>query len=349
MQRILRRAATLHQQEARKIAAKKRTEFVAERLQLRSQKKQQRALQVEQLKFARDAHRQDWRLGPLAPNRNYGTDGDTFGGVDRNAVSPLPLPESLQIKDWNIVEGDRVVLLRGLDKGEIGIVKQLLRDTNHLIVNQLNMAYQKKPELFSKLDGDSSRITATEIAVKYEDVRLVHTMRDQKTGVKRDVIVEEIDMRKIKTDKHTGKKTWARYVPGTDSEIEWPYDDEPEYEDRPDDTLRLTVDEQTFVPTLLTPPMPPSVIDELRGKYSKYRTRHDEDYIAKLVEKEEQENAKNNWASTMRMPIQLLHEQQRAEKAARGEPQLTEDMLARIGEVMAANQAAQKAKTAQTS
>ncbi|KAF2809694.1 uncharacterized protein BDZ99DRAFT_444161 [Mytilinidion resinicola] len=349
MQRILKRAATLHQQEARKIAANKRTEFVAERLQMRRQTKQQRALQVEQLKFARNAQRQDWRLGSLAPNRNYGKDGETFGGVDRDAVTPFPLPEAMQIKDWNIVEGDRVVLLRGLDKGQIGIVKQLLRETNHLIVNQLNMAYQKKPELFRKLDGDTSRISPVEVAVKYEDVRLIHTMEDPRTGTRRDVIVDEVEVRRIRINKNTGEKTWVRFVPGTDSEIEWPYDDEPDLEDHHDDTLRLTVDKPTFVPTLLTPPMPPSVIDELRGKYSKYRTRHDEDYIARQVEKEQQENAKNNWASTMRMPIQLLHEKQRADKAARGEPQLTEDMLARIGELMAANRAAQETKTAQTS
>jgi large subunit ribosomal protein L24 len=139
MQRILKRAATLHKQEARKIAAKKRTEFKAERFNLRRQTKGQREMVVEQIVAARDAQREDWKLGPLAPNRRYGREGEAFGGIDRDAITPLPLPEDLQIKDWNIVEGDRVVILRGLDKGQIGRVKQLHKESNSLSVEGLNM------------------------------------------------------------------------------------------------------------------------------------------------------------------------------------------------------------------
>jgi large subunit ribosomal protein L24 len=210
----------------------------------------------------------------------------------------------------------------------------------------LVQAYQKKPELFQRLDGDNTRITPVEVPLAYSDVRLVHTLTDPITKRKRDVIVDTIKMGPVDINKNTGERKWERYIAGPYKRIEWPYDDAPEYDDHQDDTLRISVDEQTFVPTLLTPPMPLSVIDELRGKYSKYRTRHDEQYLAKQVEKEEALNARSNWESTMKMPVQLFHEKQKAEKEKRGEPQLTEDMLARIGEVMAANRAAKSSQTA---
>jgi large subunit ribosomal protein L24 len=121
---------------------------------------------------------------------------------------------------------------------------------------------------------------------------------------------------------------------------------EPEHTDHEDDTLRITVEERTFVPTLLIPPFPETVIDELRGKYSKFRTRHDEDYVERKMEEDEEAEARKNLAVKMRTPLQEFHIKQKEEKEKRGEPQLTEDMLARIGEVIAANKARQQNATA---
>lgn len=45
------------------------------------------------------------------------------------------------------------------------------------------------------------------------------------------------------------------------------------------DTSRVDVEASTFVASLGEPPMPSTVIDELRNKYSKFRTRHDPEYL----------------------------------------------------------------------
>lgn len=56
-------------------------------------------------------------------------------------------------------------------------------------------------------------------------------------------------------------------------EIPYPVQEEPARGNRQHDTRRMDLENPTFVPTLRTPPMPPSVIDELRSKYSRFRTR----------------------------------------------------------------------------
>lgn len=108
----------------------------------------------------------------------------------------------------------------------------------------------------------------------------------------------------------------------------------PELREYDNDTLRITVEETTWVPTLLIPPMPETVIDELRNKYSRYRTRHDEEWMEmKMKQDEEAEKLRN--AVTMRTPLQEFHLRQRQAAANREPPEPTEDLLAQIGEMMA--------------
>jgi len=197
-----------------------------------------------------------------------------------------------------------------------------------------------------KLDSNPSPLSPTDVPVLYDQVRLVHTIRDPRTRELRDVIIDEVEIRNFKKDKHTREETWQRFIPGTNIEIPWPAKGESEHTDHEDDTLRITVEERTFVPTLLIPPFPETVIDELRGKYSKFRTRHDENYVERKMKEDEEAEARKNLAVKMRTPLQEFHIKQKEEKEKRGEPQLTEDMLARIGEVIAANKAGQQNATA---
>lgn len=60
----------------------------------------------------------------------------------------------------------------------------------------------------------------------------------------------------------------------------------------PDDTPRYDVDARTWTPTLLRAPLPFSVVDELRGKYSAFRTRHTREFVEKVVENERRKKAR---------------------------------------------------------
>lgn len=183
------------------------------------------------------------------------------------------------------------------------------------------------------------------LQVPIQAVRLVHPLTDPITKHTRDVIIKELVPRGIQRDKPTGRVTWSRVVPGLNVEIPWPraFEEEEhnelfkEYEDYSCDTLRIDVDHRSFVPTLLRPPMPSQVIDELRNRYSKFRTRHEEEYVqrkrdegrAKLI-------ARGKIAHpSMRTPLQELNAKIRAEKKARGQPVLTEAMLINLGKYMA--------------
>lgn len=59
-----------------------------------------------------------------------------------------------------------------------------------------------------------------------------------------------------------------------------------------DDTARYDVDARTWTPTLLRAPLPFSMIDELRGKYSEFRTRHTKEFVEKVAANERRKKAR---------------------------------------------------------
>lgn len=124
-------------------------------------------------------------------------------------------------------------------------------------------------------------------------------------------------------------------MPGLNIIIPWPKLEPQEKLDHPGDTLRIDVEERTFVPTLLRPPMPEAVLDELRNKYSRFRTRHEPEYIARLEAEEQVKTDRVKLMDSMRSPLQELHRAERASKKKKGKPRLTVEMLEEIGKVIA--------------
>ena len=102
------------------------------------------------------------------------------------------------------------------------------------------------------------------------------------------------------------------------------------------DTLRYEVDEKTWTPTLLRTPLPDGVLDELRGKYSKFRTRHDPDYIARF-EAAERAKLKKEELAQQTVLVDPLKELSLKERAARPvESNIpSDDLLEKIGRKMA--------------
>lgn len=176
-----------------------------------------------------------------------------------------------------------------------------------------------------------------ELPIPISAVRLVHPIVDHKTGVTRDVIINQLVHRDFYHDRISGKTEWQRLVPGLNIIIPWPKVEPQEKVDHPADTLRIDVEERTFVPTLLRPPMPEAIIDELRNKYSRFRTRHEPEYIARLEAEEQAEADRVKLMDSMRSPLQELHRAERASKKKKGKPRLTVEMLEEIGKVIAKN------------
>jgi large subunit ribosomal protein L24 len=192
-------------------------------------------------------------------------------------------------------------------------------------------------------DPDQRPIRSIPRGISLKHVKLVTPLTDATTGVTRDVIVRKLAHHKFFADRHAQKIRWQRIIPGLNIVIPWPKpnpDSIREKEDYPSDTLRREVEEMTFVPTLLTPPMPGSVIDELRNKYSIFRTRHDPEYVAQKVAEDLEIAEKKKMSREMDTPLKEINRKARKLRRAKGKGKLTKGMLLRIGEVISRRRAA---------
>lgn len=143
-------------------------------------------------------------------------------------------------------------------------------------------------------DSDKRPYRSYPVPNSFDDARLVVPLQDPATNTVKDVVVKHAYGAGPFLDRPYGSTTprHTRHISGLDIEIPWPETEEPDFQDHPVDTLQIEVENKSYLPSLQTYPMPSTVIDELRNKYSKFRTRHDPEYIAK----KEEEAAFEQWS-----------------------------------------------------
>ncbi|EPS35729.1 hypothetical protein H072_10834 [Dactylellina haptotyla CBS 200.50] len=331
MERVLRRSALAKAQAARRYARE-----AEQRLKhKRAQREQYDAMIRQHRRYVDGIHaelKEDVKLGPLAPVR--GVSMKDRIARDLPTGDGIRLPQVVeQRKFFNITVGDRVVILAGKDRNKVGVVRDVDPDTDSVRIEGLNVYPVRTPEYFEGLDGGENPGIDQELPVPYTDVRLVHAVPDPNTGVLRDAVVKKVRIADVRKDIH-GKKTWTRYIAFTNTTIPWPKKPEPEYKDEECDTRRMDAEERTYIPTLLKPPVPETVIDELRGKYSKFRDRHDREYIE--MKMREDEEKKGRMKSKVVTPLMEINRKIRREKIEKGKKQkLTPNVLEQIGRAMA--------------
>ncbi|KAL8939000.1 MAG: hypothetical protein Q9216_003599 [Gyalolechia sp. 2 TL-2023] len=339
MQKLLKRTAQVEKQAARRnrIARSKNASDTRKLLLLQQKlhNKARRELYVS----AREAQREDWLLGPLAPRRDVGDKAETYGTV------PLRMVESVEKMDgkwkkWGIREGDRVCVVgaKERDKGKIGVVREVKEKAESCKVQGINMINVPTPDYMKTSGRNEPPVQTTEAPLHLSSVRLVTPLPDPSTGITRDVIVNELALTS------TGQRFIANFMSpdkGKPHYIPWPPREKPDFKDNDDDTLRIDVEQVTWVPSLLRAPMPSGVIDELRNKFSKFRTRHEDSYME--MKEEIDENARRTkgeleWGGgtpkAMLTPVQELNRMRKMERKGLEEDALTEEVLAGIGELM---------------
>ncbi|KAI2642089.1 hypothetical protein GGS21DRAFT_486946 [Xylaria nigripes] len=348
MQKILRRVATAE----RVVTKRQKIRDLKYRRREKKESSQHHQGQVSralsELTEAKKAIRDDWAMGPLSPRKDIGEWEGALGSIGEarytGPSSDLPLAVRNARCEWaggayylNLAVGDRVVLLDGPDKGRIGNITDLDLGKAEVTVKDLNKTNVRiMPHL--RTSPEEPKAVNIELPLPISAVRLVHPIAlPSSDGVTRDVIINKIVHKDLITDRITGKRRWQRVVPGLNISIPWPVKEEPQLPIHKADTLRIDVEEKTFVPTLLRPPMPEAIIDELRGKYSRFRTRHDPEYIARLEAEEQAKKDRSKLMESMRTPLQEFHRAERANKKKKGKPRLTIEMLEKIGEVIARN------------
>jgi large subunit ribosomal protein L24 len=173
-------------------------------------------------------------------------------------------------------------------------------------------------------------------------IRLVYPITDPETGVTKDTIINELkaipanmESEHMSFDRWEYGNKWDRVATGINVVIPWPEVQAPQHTTHAADTPRDKVEDRSFYYNLLSAPMPTPIIDELRNKYSRFRTRHDQWYIEKKQAEEARVKGAQSMMQSMQTPLQEFHAKQKAIKEARGEPVLTDDMLEKLGQVIA--------------
>lgn len=180
---------------------------------------------------------------------------------------------------------------------------------------------------------DRRRLHSEEQPIPFSWIRLVARITNEETGE-----VEDVVCKKVEIDRPGSGNRFVRMSDGTKVFIPRPRiegREKSEHKAHPADTERLEVEQKTYVPTLLRPPIPGSVIDELRNKYSIFRTRHDPEYIAAKMKEDEEKKEKEMAIKKMRTPLKEINRLERKLKRAKGKGKLTEEMLEKIGKVIA--------------
>ncbi len=147
MQKVIQRTVQAEKQAARRFAKKKAINAHAWAKTNREQELHKHRDLSRTKREARVARKEDWELGPLAPRRDVGLAKDTYGTVStyRLRGKELAFEEKEEALApfggrWlNIVKGDRVVLLEGRDKGQIGEISAVDASRVECTVKGLNM------------------------------------------------------------------------------------------------------------------------------------------------------------------------------------------------------------------
>jgi large subunit ribosomal protein L24 len=106
---------------------------------LRFQQQQVSKARATDLRAERQARREDWDMGKLAPKRDVGLVADSYGAIDMRYAQGVDLPEHKRPKVTDVREGDRVVILEGVDQGKIGTVKEVRKSKGDVVVDGLNL------------------------------------------------------------------------------------------------------------------------------------------------------------------------------------------------------------------
>ncbi|KAK0732590.1 hypothetical protein B0T21DRAFT_291198 [Apiosordaria backusii] len=353
MDKILRRVAMAERQVTKRFKRKSQRKFQLEKKERNKEIGRYRQEVGEDMRQAIIARHEDLELGPLAPNRDTGKVnefGNPYGtiSVDRALLHSQLTPQQKEArcawaggaKSLCLAPGDRVVILEGPYKGKIVPIKSIKTNTMVLEMDEALKTNAKIPD-YLREEG-ASPVEPIASAIPISAVRLVYPLPDPTTGHVRDVIIRELKPINITHDRPTRRSTFSRIVPGLNVKIPWPVVPPTQHFDHPEDTLRIDVEERTYVPTLLRPPMPEQVIDELRNRYGKFRTRHTEEYIAKIQAQEDEKKARKKSVDSMLQPVQEYNRKLRELRRERGQPVLTDEMLEKIGQVIAKNQTLRK-------
>ncbi|EER43628.1 KOW domain-containing protein domain-containing protein [Histoplasma capsulatum var. duboisii H88] len=296
MQKVIRRAALAANQAKRKAriqAQRDRRDEIRKYFQERQ--RYQRSI-LDQVHAERKSRREDWLKGPLAPKRDVANLDGAYGTLPPERIRPPALPREDRVKYVNFAPGDRVVILKGRERGKIGKIYDVNAESGTVSVGGVNSVDVRYPDFILAGESDKRPFRPISLPFRFEDVRLVVPLHNSETGKVEDVVVKHMYGGEPYIDHPYGVETpkHTRYISDLDVEIPWPEPTAPDHADEAVDTLRIDVEDRTHIPSVNAYPFPVTIIDELRNKFSKFRTRHDPEWVAQKEEEDRKMEERRN-------------------------------------------------------
>jgi large subunit ribosomal protein L24 len=129
MQKVLRRSLLARNQSLRKIRRNDKKELKREVKEFHRDRIMRDKALRSYVKAERSARREDWLLGPLAPQRDVGDQKGIYGTMSPMAIRQPKVPERQREEYINFAIGDRVVIVRGRSKGKIAAIRTIDEET----------------------------------------------------------------------------------------------------------------------------------------------------------------------------------------------------------------------------
>ena len=139
MQRALRRNILARNQALKRQRKQSEETLREEAHEVRREKFAAARVERSAAKAERTYRREDWMLGPLAPNRLVGKDGGGYGMLDFLSAQAPTVMKREREKYVNIVVNDRVVVVSGREKGKIGKVGNVNVERQTVALYDINL------------------------------------------------------------------------------------------------------------------------------------------------------------------------------------------------------------------
>jgi large subunit ribosomal protein L24 len=292
MQYVLRQTLLRRNQLLRRARRTQKRELKDELRELRQKQLMSDRWTRQAIKTERAHRREDWLCGPLAPQRDVGEKRDIYGTARQEILQPLELPKRLQAKDTEIgiVASDRVVIVRGLGRGQIGEVTEVNTASATCLVRGIRQADFPIPPWTPQAAQAKTKYQSAPLPIPLKDVRLVYPLTDTETGYTRDVVIRHIEFAGPHVErspfsnlpKHT---RYLRLSPTETVELDWPAEKLEEHAATEVDTTRQAVEHETYIPSPLFDRVFPSqsIVAELRDPYARNRASHELDFMKRKV------------------------------------------------------------------
>jgi large subunit ribosomal protein L24 len=139
MQRVLRRNVLARNQALKRQRRASEKEFKDEERKIRQEKVLRARFERDSIKAERKNRREDWMLGPLAPNRLAGNDAGGYGMLGFESIRQPLVPKQERVKWFNFAVDDRIVVVNGREKGKIGKITTIDKERQTVEVAGINM------------------------------------------------------------------------------------------------------------------------------------------------------------------------------------------------------------------